>query len=167
MKNFSIFKAAVAILAAVAAGCAGQAGTGTPSVGPLSSTIQEAGPFAASGRHKQLAGMYDGSIKLFEGQKTYSGTLQIKLHFHNKNILGPFRITAHGTTVIYRLGARIQSKTSGEAQIVFIIYNRKGGYATGSGTIANGAFAGTAHSITSANNPVSSLSFSVTKNPND
>jgi hypothetical protein len=64
-----------------------------------------------------------------EGSKAYSGTLQIRLRFHYKNILGPFRITANGQTHNYRFYGRMKSKTTEEALIVFLIYNTNGGYA--------------------------------------
>ena len=166
MKDLSIFKAAIALLALTAAGCAGQAGT--PSVGPLSSvTRQAAAPLAEPANSKlarKLAGKYSGTIEWSKGSSTYSGTLETRLRFHYKNISGPFKITANGTTHNYRIYGRIKSKASGETQIVFLIYNTKGGYATGNGTIANGTFAGKANSSAAGSDPLISLSFSATKN---
>lgn len=167
MKDLGIFKVAIALLALTAAGCAGQGGT--PSVGPAavsSVTRQEAASVAPDGK-KKFAGKYNGPIGWSKGSVTYSGTLETILRFHYKNILGPFRITANGKTHNYRLGGRIKSKTSEEAQIVFTIYNTKGGYATGSGTIANGTFAGTAHSVSVGEDPSVSLNFSATKSQKD
>jgi|HubBroStandDraft_6_1064221.scaffolds.fasta_scaffold526520_2 hypothetical protein len=169
MKDLSIFKATIALLALSAAGCAGQAGTpsvGPPSIGPLSSvTRHEAAPLVTpDGHNKKLAGAYSGSIEWSDGSQKYSGTLATILRFHTKNILGPFKITANGQTHHYRIYGKLKSKTKEEAVIVFLIYNTKGGYATGTGTIANGTFAAKATSAVTGNDPPISMKFTATKN---
>jgi hypothetical protein len=171
LKDLSIFKAVIALLAVTAGGCAGQQG-GTPSVGspnvvPLNSVAhQAAAPFAApDGHNKKLAGPYNGSIEWYKGTSSFSGTVATILRFHAKNILGPFRITANGQTKHYRFYGKIKSKTKEEAVIVFLIYNTKGGYATGTGTIVNGTFAGRAQNA-AGSDPSIWMSFSVTKNQN-
>jgi hypothetical protein len=161
MRDLGILKAAIALLAVTAAGCGMQGGT--PSVGPLSSAArQEAAPLAPLDANKKLAGTYNGSIEWTIGSETSSGTLEIILRFHDKNSQGPFRITVDGQTYNYRFYGKIKTKTAEEAQLVFAVYNGAGIYVTGTGTIANGVFAGTAHSPTGSD-PAVAMKFNVTK----
>jgi hypothetical protein len=163
MKDLGTLKAAIIFLAVTAGGCGMQGGTS--SVGILSpATRQEAAPLVAPDAHKNLAGIYNGSVEWSKGSKTYSGTLETRLRFHGKNILGPFKITVNGQTHGFRLYGRIKTKTAAEALIVFLIYNTKGGYATGTGTIANSTFAGKAQTVAAGNNPGVTLDFSAVKN---
>jgi hypothetical protein len=164
MKDLGIFKAAIVLLAVTAAGC-GMPG-GTPSAGPVSSAARQAvAPLAApDAANKKFAGTYNGTIAWSIGGQTLSGTLSTILRFQLKNISGPFRMTINGHTKNYRLYGRIKSKTTEEAQIVFLIYNPKGGYLTGTGTIGNGTFAGKAQSAPAGDQPSSSINFTATKN---
>jgi hypothetical protein len=171
VKYFNVFKATMVLSAITATGCAGQTATpsvGSPSVGPLSSvTRQDAAPLALpNGHNKNLAGAYNGAIEWYTGSSTLSGVVATILRFHAKNILGPFKITANGQTHHYRIYGKIKSKTKEEAKIVFLIYNTKGGYATGTGTIVNGTFSAKAQSTVTGNDPSILMSFSVTKNQN-
>lgn len=160
-----VFKAAIVLLAVSAAGC-GMPG-GTPSAAPVSSatsrqaaTRQEAAPLGHSRR--DLAGKYNGSIEWSEAGVMHAGTLETILRLHNKNIIGPFRITEEGQTTRYRLFGRIKSKTSGEFNIVFLVYNTKGGFAVGTATVANGTLAGQGSKASSGPVPIS-VNFNATK----
>jgi hypothetical protein len=170
--NTSLFKAAIVLLAVSAAGCAMPGGTSNG--GPLSSvTPQSAAPLAAPhaaapsavpDARRKLAGKYEGTIEWRLGTVAKTGTLETILRLHRKNILGPFRVTEDGVTTPLRIYGRIKSKTKEEAVIVFTIYNaKKGGYATGSGTIADGTFVGEAKSHVVGSAPSILINFSATK----
>ena len=175
MKHLNVFKAAIALLAVSAAGC-GMPG-GTSSIGPVSpagtsggpmssASRQAAAPLAAPDAHKKLAGKYEGTIEWTVGSQTFSGTLETILRFHNKNILGPFRITQDSETQNYRIYGRIKSNSAGQAVIIFLVYNKaKGGYATGSGTITDGVFNAKAKTHVTGTTPSIPVTFSVTKVP--
>jgi hypothetical protein len=164
MKDFAIFKAAIVLLGVTVAGCAMQGGT--PSAGPMSgapmSSVTRQSSAQLPDGHRKLAGKYKGTVEWFRDGQASSGSLETILRLHNKNILGPFRITVNGQTKHFRLYGRIKSKTAAEATIVFLVYNTKGGYATGTGKIANGVFAGRANSAASAPQNVT-MTFNVTK----
>lgn len=159
-----VFKAAIVLLAVSAAGCGMPGGTLSAPVSSATSqqaaTRQGATPLSRS--HRKLAGKYNGSIEWSEGGVMHAGTLETILRFHNKNIIGPFRITEEGQTTRYRLFGRIKSKTSEEAHIVFLVYNTKGGFAVGTGTIANGTFAGQGNKASAGPDPIS-VNFNATK----
>jgi hypothetical protein len=170
MNHLNLYKAAIALLAVTAAGC-GMPG-GTSGIGPVSSNARPvaaplaAAPLAAPDAHKKLAGKYEGTIEWTIGSETISGTLSLILRFHNKNILGPFKITQNGETEHFRFYGRIKSKTANDALIIFLVYNKiKGGYATGSGNIVNGTFSADAKSKAVGSNPSIPIHFSVTKVP--
>jgi hypothetical protein len=160
MKRFWICETAMVLFTVTAAGCGGQGST--PVAGGVSSLAPQAAAPLGYG-HRKLAGVYDGSIEWSRGNKTYSGTLETILRFDNKNIRGPFRITANGKTNPFRFYGRIKSKTSQEAVVVFLVYDTKGGYLTGSGTISNGTFAGNANAKQGGDGPSVVLQFSATK----
>ena len=165
MKNLYIFKGAITLLALCVAGCAMQGGT--PSAAPpLSSATQRqtspVTPMHAPGKPGPLAGKYDGWIMWSKGTQMYSGVLGVRLRFHKMNALTAFNITANGQTVKYRFGGWCSSKGSGQAQMVFILYNPKGGYVTGSASIMNGTFSGHGKSPAGVYPPVW-LNFSTTK----
>lgn len=162
MTNFGISKIAVALLAIGAAGCAAQGGT--PAAGPplSSATRQQSSPVSpmhAPGKRGPLAGKYHGSISTTIGNHVSPADLDVNLRFHKMNVLTPFNITANGQTVKYRFGGWCTSKGNGQAQMVFILYNTKGGYATGSASIVNGVFSGHAKTPAGAV-PAKSFTFS-------
>jgi hypothetical protein len=162
--NLSLLRAATILLAVSAAGC-GMPG-GASSVGaPSSVAPQAAAPLGvAPDARKKLAGKYDGTIEWEIGTSVKSGTLDTILRLHRKNILGPFTITMDGQVEHFRLYGRIKSKTPEQAVVVFLIYNnKKGGYATGTGTIVSGVFTGKAKSHAVGSTPSIPISFSVTK----
>jgi hypothetical protein len=169
--NTSLFKAAIVLLAVSAAGCAMPGGS---NVGPLSSVTPQstaplaaphaAAPSAVPDARRKLAGKYEGTIEWRLGTVAKTGTVETILRLHRKNILGPFRVTEAGETTPFRIYGRIKSKTKEEAVIVFVIYNaKKGGYATGSGTIADGTFVGEAKSHVVGTAPSILINFSATK----
>ena len=175
MKHLNLFKAAIALLAVTAAGCGMPAGTS--SIGPVSPAGTSGGPVssvtrpataqvAAPDAHHKLAGKYAGTIEWEIGSQTFSGTVETTLRFHNKNILGPFKITQDGQLQKFRIYGRVKSKTADEAVVIFLVYNKvKGGYATGTGTIINGVFDGTAKTHVVGTTPSIPVKFSMTKVP--
>lgn len=170
MKYLSLWKPTIAFLAVMAAGCGMPGGTsGSGPVGSLTPKTSASAPETAGGQmspdaRRKLAGTYNGSIEWSIGGEVKSGTLQTIVRLRTKNILGPFRITMDGVTQHFRLYGRIKSKSNGEAYIVFLVYSKKGNYATGNGTILNGVFTGKAqsHPVGSSSTPIT-ISFSVTK----
>lgn len=150
MKNNKPYKFLLAFLAVTATGCAGPVGTG---VGPSgASTMAGAGSMTTvnGGAHvapmtveKQYAGQYNGTITWSVADEAATSSLKTNLHFHNKNILAPFIFTFANAKHNYRFYGRVKSKANHSMYIAFLIYNaKKGGYATGNGTIANGTFFG-------------------------
>lgn len=149
--HLGISKAALLVLALTAAGCGIQGGTpATPGGAPLSSLTRQGatplGQAAPLGHRNPLAGKYTGSVDSTNGNTDLTGTLDTTLHFNNKNIRGPFRITLNGVTTKCRIYGRVKSKTSEESLIVFAIYNLDGGYVVGNGSIKNGTLFGKAKS---------------------
>lgn len=171
MRKLGVLKAAALLLAAIVAGCGGsQVGSSAAGQGAMPSLAaggavahQQAQPDV---NHKEYAGTYNGTITWsVGGNSTNSVPLTTILHFHNKNILGPFRFTYNSEHLRYRLYGRVKSKSAQSMYIAFLIYNNnnnKGGFATGNGTISNGTFTGGAHT-TPGQGPGISLRFSVTK----